>query len=120
MSDQILVGDKSFEDEIGWSRGVDLAGGVLNVLQATGASCEAILEALDDALADLFASMDNGELPGFLETSFDSTSGADDSIRLIIHKHLFWENLTAAAHERLFISGHAPPFVLPPRAPHET
>ena len=99
----------SFEDEIGRGGGRDLAGDVLDMLRATGASDEAILEALDGVAADIFARMDDGQLPGFLETSFDPTPGADNTIRLTVHEARLWDDIAAAA-EKLLLS-HAKPTI---------
>ena len=53
--------------------------------------------------------MDDGELPGFLEVSFDPTPGADNTIRLTVHEARLWDDIAAAAYKRLFAGVMRPP-----------
>ena len=67
------------------------------MLQATGASDLAILEALELAAAEI-------ETRGFdryVEISFEPTPGTDDTARATFDAELFWNDLAAAANERL-------------------
>lgn len=96
----------SLEDESRGDGGRDFAGDVLDMLKAAGASDLAILETLEGVATDLFARMDDGKRPGFLEVSFDPTPGADNTIRLIVHEDRLWDDIADTTYKRLVAGGH--------------
>ena len=72
------------------------------MLQSTGASDLAILEALDDALIEIAS----GPLERYVEVHLPAAGGADDPIRATVHEDRLWADTAAAGYKRLLGSTH--------------
>ena len=90
------------EDEVRRGGSGDPAGDVLDMLRATGAPDETILEVLDDVAADYLS----GGFDRFVEVRLLSATGADDTIRVTIDEDRLRSDIAAAASKRLLDLAH--------------
>ena len=94
------------EDESWGTHMLTFALDVADVLRASGATSEAVAEAIDLALADLSHRMDAGEIPDFFVITEHPTLGTTYHVTLSFLPDKFRGDLTSAANELLIRDGH--------------